>query len=915
MPGTTNVKTIPEDDTGVFHILEHSVLGGSAKYAAKDPFAELMKSSVNTFLNAMTFGDKTIYPVASRNEKDFFNLMDVYLDAVFNPLVLENEKIFRQEGWSYVFDEEGNPSYQGVVFNEMKGTASTLERKAYLETLRLLFPDSCYRFDSGGDPAHILDLTYEDFKKAHARFYHPSQALIFLDGRIPLAKVLEQLDRGYLQHYEKQTGDDGFVMQKPRGGLVRHDYEISADENPENKCRLTLARIFSSWEDVEKQLAGQILCDLLAGSNEAPLKKAILDRGLAEDFSLSVSGGMAQPWLSMEAHNTSEEHFADIKDCIRSKLLELAKEGLNKDDLLASLNQLNYQELDPMEPRGVLLAIASLSGWLYGGDPALYLDLGSVFDSLRDKLSGSYFEELLLDLLPDEEYFAEVQSFPSVSYGRERDAREAGRLQAESGAWTAEDKQELRQKAADLIKWQMTEDTAEVLASLPLLSLDDLAEEPAYIATELSDTGGVAVLSHPSPAEGIVYSRLYFDISDRPMEELAGLQFMSFLLGKLATQKRSAESLLREIKTHIGQLAFQLMPLEDPGHPERSRLYFTAGCSMVESEAGKTMELIHEILTRTSFDDKDAIYAQLRQNREFLRQMIGQMPHYYGNFRVRGHYTSNDAAKEALEGLSFIQWIRDFLSDFDGKWESWKALAEDFRDTAFDRNRLTLSVTGRLSEDELSGLAASFPEISDKPAGYATFSVKYPKNEGVVIPNAVSFASMGSDMGPFAGSFSGYWMALDQVLSMDYLWNKIRIQGGAYGTGCLTEKSGVSSFYSFMDPSPEKSLDIFRKSADFVRSFCEGKDDLARHLMGKIAELDPDLSFKGQADQADQWYFTGYTSEKHLTLRQELMQAKAYNLLPLAEILDKALGAAAVLVAGPPEALSRIPGLSLIDID
>ena len=287
-------KTIPENDTGVFHILEHSVLGGSKKYTVKDPFAELLKSSVNTFLNAITFSDKTMYPVASRNEADFLNLVDVYLDAVFQPAVLEDPNIFYQEGWHYAFNDQGQPFYQGVVYNEMKGASSSLDSKAQDELDKLLFPDSCYRFSSGGDPEHIIDLSYDDFKQAHADYYHPSNAHFFLDGDLPIETVLEKLDSDYLSHYEAEDRHFEPGFQLPRAGQAEHFYEIGADEDATDKCRFTLAGIICSWEDIEKQYAVKILCDALAGSNEAPLKKTILDRELAQDFDMYLQNGIAQ---------------------------------------------------------------------------------------------------------------------------------------------------------------------------------------------------------------------------------------------------------------------------------------------------------------------------------------------------------------------------------------------------------------------------------------------------------------------------------------------------------------------------------------------------------------------------------------------------------------------------------------------
>ncbi|NLC89911.1 MAG: insulinase family protein, partial [Clostridiaceae bacterium] len=538
-------KTIPENDTGVFHILEHSVLGGSKKYTVKDPFAELLKSSVNTFLNAITFSDKTMYPVASRNEADFFNLMDVYLDAVFQPAVLEDPNIFYQEGWHYAFNDQGQPFYQGVVYNEMKGASSSLDSKAQDELDKLLFPDSCYRFSSGGDPEHIIDLSYDDFKQAHADYYHPSNAHFFLDGDLPIETVLEKLDSNYLSHYvaEDRHFEPGF--QLPRAGQAEHFYEIGADEDATDKCRFTLAGIICSWEDIEKQYAVKILCDALAGSNEAPLKKAILDRELAQDFDMYLQNGIAQAWIGIEAQNTSEEKFAAIRETIFSSLTEIAEKGINKADLLASLNQQYFRVLDPNEPRGVILAIEAMQAWLYGGDPALYLAPAKHFEALKEKIDTDYFEELLREILLDNENLVELHSLPSQSYGEERDAREAERLGTESRLWSEEEKNTLIRQEEKLEAWQLSSDSAEALATVPCLTLADLAQEPEYLQTAQLEIGGLTVLQHPSPSEGLVYLKLYFDISDSAQEDLPRLNFMTELMGNLGTSKRDAEEIQR----------------------------------------------------------------------------------------------------------------------------------------------------------------------------------------------------------------------------------------------------------------------------------------------------------------------------------------------------------------------------------
>lgn len=906
-------KTLPQDDSGIFHILEHCVLGGSEKYAVKEPFAELLKTSVQTFLNAMTFSDKTMYPVASRNEKDFFNLVEVYLDAVFFPSVLKDERIFLQEGWHYAFDGEGHPHYQGVVYNEMKGTSSSLDRLAAMEINRLLFPDTVYRFDSGGDPARIPDLTYSAFKEAHARFYHPSNARFFLDGDLPIDKVLEIIGEEYLSRFEKRDDIPLIQEQKPCPGFTRHTYEIGPDEKEEENCRLTLAAIAASWDEPERQLAAGVLCDVLAGSNEAPLKKAILDRGLAKDFRMYLRAGLAQPYLVMEALHIKEENFGKIKETIRRVAEEEVLKGLDRGDLLASINRRLFRELDPDEPRGIYLAVQTQSSWLYGGDPLLYLSLKDHFQTLLKKMDTSFFEDLLSGLLLDNVNLAELQSFPSKNYGKERDALEQERLEKESSLWTPEERARLEGNAELLKIWQDEPDSPEALSTLPSLRLQDLALEPAYPEPAKRTVDGLPVLSYPSPLSGIVYWKFYFDMSDTGQEELAPLAFMTGVLGRLATRKRSARELEREVKTHIGSLGFGLSPLGLKDHKDTCKLYLTVTVSALEEEVPRALDLVREILTESLFDDPERIRTRLVQTREALRRAVIQSAHAFGVKRARAGFSARDAAREALEGFSYILWIKDFLSDFDRNFKDFTALSKTIPERFFSKNRLTVSMTG--GDEKLEEMAArAFPAGGKGEPGLASYKVTTPPREGVVIPSAVSYACLACDPGGAGGVYSGPWLALDQVLSMEYLWNKIRVQGGAYGAGFTVDRSAVSAFYSYRDPSPDKSLETYRQTPAFLLDFSGSDMDLERYIMGKIGDLAPPLSYKGQTDLADSWLLSGYNAQDARKLRRELMESRKTDLIPLAGLLEEALQSSRICVAGPAKALENLPDIHLIDI-
>lgn len=429
-------QTIPEDDTGVFHILEHSVLCGSEKFPLKEPFVELMQGSMKTFLNAMTYPDKTVYPVSSRNDKDFMNLVRVYADAVMSPAIYRQPNIFRQEGWHYEVKEGAEPSYKGVVFNEMKGAFSSVDTILQGGMNRLLYPESCYRFVSGGDPEHIPELSYEQFLNAHRRFYHPSNALFFLDGDLDLAEVLELLDEEYLSKYERQERDFAIHMQQPVSGAEGTvSYQLAPGQKAEGKTHFCMGKLAGTWADKEKCLALKILCSYLAGSNDAPLKKAILRRGLGQDLFMSVSDGNAQPSLVLQVRNTQREKCGEIRAVLRETAQELLEQGLDRGELEAIFNRMEFSALEHSEPYGLTLGLGVTASWLCGGQPELYLTWGDTFAALREKMEDGYMESLLREILADQEHTAVLYALPSATLGQETMEREAQRLQNAKASW------------------------------------------------------------------------------------------------------------------------------------------------------------------------------------------------------------------------------------------------------------------------------------------------------------------------------------------------------------------------------------------------------------------------------------------------------------------------------------------------
>ena len=536
-------KTLPEDSTGVFHIIEHSVLCGSDKYPVKEPFVDLLKSSVQTFLNAFTYPDKTVYPVSSRNDRDFLNLIDVYLDAVLHPLIYHKPEIFRQEGWRYEGEGE-SLCYQGVVFNEMKGSFASPQTVMYNEMQRMLYPDNCYRHVSGGDPACIPDLNYEQFIASHKKYYHPSNARIALSGSVDIDAVLDKID-SFLSAYDRLEADFTIPMQTPIASVTKEiPFEIGADEPKENRAIIASATVLGTFEERERCFAASVLSDYLAGDNDAPLKRAIIDRNLAQDFSIETEDGVQQPMFFWQAMNTDADKRETLEATIRETVEKVVAEGLDKDRLSACYRSFAFRMRDrdgqAWLPRSLAEGLSMLDTWLYDGDPMDGLTVEAPLKSLEEKLTGDYFEKLLRELFLDNTHAVTVVLVPSKTLGNEKREKEAARVKAEGAAWTDADRARIKAQAESLRQFQQTPDSEEALRTIPMLKLSDLNEAPEPLRTEQIERNGVTVLRHTVDTDLAMF-KAHFAADDLTLSELPVLSVLCNILGSFATKRHSGQ--------------------------------------------------------------------------------------------------------------------------------------------------------------------------------------------------------------------------------------------------------------------------------------------------------------------------------------------------------------------------------------
>ena len=867
-------RTLPEDSTGVFHILEHSVLCGSERYPVKEPFVELLKTSMNTFLNAMTFPDKTVYPVSSRIEQDYLNLMGVYLDSVFRPNILKNPNIFYQEGWH--IDTSGDePAYKGVVFNEMKGALSEVDSVADETMTALLFPDSCYGYNSGGDPKAIPDLTYESFIEQYKRYYHPSNSYFYLDGDIPLEATLAKIEE-YLAGFERLDDIPQLRIQSP----VKNDRIISfAASSEDDKPLICMGKVISSWEDRDKMLALSIIMEQIADSNESPLKRAVLSSGLAEDMEIYVADGIAQPYLMMlfRGINTGENAKADsaaLKDiskrliCIVEETInEITEKGFSGRDLEASVNQTDFRFRQYPEPQALYRMIAAYSSWLYGGDPALYLTTDSSIARVRSMIDNGEMEELAREILGDTSMLSTLILIPDSGYASKEAADEALRVKAAVEALDGPGREKLEELNRKLLEWQQNDDSEEALATIPQLDIADIDPMPQLIPTEEKDICGAKVLFHQLPSNGIVHVNIYFPVTQLALSDLPAAALITEFFRDLPTGRYDVLSLQNEIRMYIGGISFGLDILAKDDDSEECTPCIRVRASVLADKLSEAEGLIAEILTGTKFDEKAMMRELITQIDEDSKRTAMANGHRLGLFEARSHWSARDAAAEAVNGHSFMQYMHGMSSASDDELDEFTAFAEEVIRKSVCRQNAIIGVTAD-SYPDLSKLMEKLPDGEAMP-DKVHYESELPRRMGIEIPAAVSFAVTSYDLKSDGHKMSGNFQVAANIISLSHLWNSIRVQGGAYGASMSAGRTGSLFCHTYRDPSPGRSLGIFRTTSDFLKDFASDESvDIDGFIISTIASTEPLLSPAAKGRSADDFYLSGFTDEDRIRIRR-----------------------------------------------
>ncbi len=906
-------KTLPEDDTGVFHIIEHSVLCGSEKFPVKEPFVELIKSSMNTFLNALTYQDKTVYPVSSRNNRDFLNLTEVYLDAVFRPAILKNPNIFYQEGHHIEQAEDGTLSYKGVVFNEMKGALSKADRLVDEEMSKLLFEGSPYGVNSGGDPAAIPDLTYAKFIDTYKKHYHPSNARIYLEGDIPFEETFKLIG-SYFDQVEKGIKIPDPIDSEPvsRRNVIK--YALAENESLENRGIYALAKIFGSWRDKVKLMAADVLSDVLLGTNDAPLKREVLSSGLAKDIYMYVDTQVLQPYMYIECTNIADGKDKELKELIIKTAKKIAEEGIDREQLEASISRMEFHSREKEEPVALRRAISALISWLHDGDPMLYLADDDDFAALRDFIDRNCFEELLNDLF-SEEGICEVLALPDHNIANELRRIESEKLDKIRQSWTEEDKAANIALNKALTDWQHTPDSEEALATMPVLPLPEISSEPFVPPTIETQTDGVTLLYHDIPCHGLVHFNVYIDLSDMTLREITVLSRIGLFFGVLPTSKYDSLTLQKVLKKTVGRLNFGLSIKGPVGNTEKSAAYFTVSCSALRRDVKEAAELMKEILYNTDFSLKDKIKEIVIQNDEWLKQSCISSGHQLGLTVSMAGTSSEGALNEAINGLSYINYSHSLANDFDGGFEEFVSVIEKLK-SHFHKGRITVSLVGEDPEDAKSVIEAFLPaNVKDTGLkGGASFSCDIPAKTGCIIPARIGFAAQGYNFGKDGIRYDGSMSVAAKIASLDYLWNVIRVQGGAYGAGLFVSPGNDVRTYSYRDPSPVKTLGENRKIGDFLRKFAENGQSLDRYIISSIADCEPLTSPRVTGIIGDNNWFSGMGEAEAKRIREEMLATDAESIKRFADILDRFAEEGPSCVVAIKETLDQCEGITVYNV-
>lgn len=912
-------RTPPEDETGVPHIIEHTTLCGSKKFPVKDPFIELAKGSLNTFLNAMTYPDKTVYPVASCNDQDFKNLMDVYLDAVFNPNITKYEEIFKQEGWHYeLTGKDDELKINGVVYNEMKGAYSSPDEVLSSQIYRSLFPDNTYSKDSGGNPEYIPKLTYEAYLDFYHKYYHPSNSYIYLYGDMDVVERLEWLDKEYLSLYDYKKVNSEINKQPAFDEIknVEAQYSITMDDSQENKTYLSYNRVVGDTLDEMLYQAFDVLDYALVSSPGAPVKQALIDAGIGDDVYGSYDAGILQLVFSFVAKNANASQADEFESIIENTLKEVVKTGINKEALLAGINssEFKFREADFGQfPKGLLFGLNCLDSWLFDDmKPFIHLECLGTFAKLRKAVDTDYFEKLIQEYLLDNTHGSSVTVKPKRGLGNEREEALAKELSDYKASLSDEEIKKLIEDTEHLKKYQEEPSSDEDLRKLPMLTRADMKKNAMPFSNIEDELLDVKVVRHDIESNGIDYISFLFDAGDFAQSELGYLGFFTNALGLVSTEKYSYTDLANATNIYTGGISTGTASHPDIKDRNNFVFKFEVKLKVLEKNLDKALELMEQMLLSSDFTDTKRLGELVAQIKARLQANLSSSGHLVAAMRSMSSFSRYALYQDELKGVAFYRSICHIEKELS---ESPKSVSDKLAAIAkklFARNRMLISFTGN---NEAYGNAK--PLLEKVIAGFNKMSAVGNQaevhfntaKEAFIDASQIQYVAKTGDFICEGYEYTGALRLLRIILSYDYLWINVRVKGGAYGCMNTFLRSGESYFVSYRDPNLSDTLDVYDRIPEYIKNFSPDERDMTKYIIGTFSALDTPMNPEAKGSRSLSAYLEGITYEQIQKERNEILNAQPEDIRRLADLVEAVLKKDSICVIGNENMIKESAGL------
>ena len=912
-------RTPPEDETGVPHSIEHTTLCGSKKFPVKDPFIELAKGSLNTFLNAMTYPDKTVYPVASCNDQDFKNLMDVYLDAVFNPNITKYEEIFKQEGWHYeLTGKDDEIKINGVVYNEMKGAYSSPDEVLSSQIYRSLFPDNTYSKDSGGNPEYIPKLTYEAYLDFYHKYYHPSNSYIYLYGDMDVVERLEWLDKEYLSLYDYKKVNSEINKQPAFDEIknVEAQYSITMDDTQENKTYLSYNRVVGDTLDEMLYQAFDVLDYALVSSPGAPVKQALIDAGIGDDVYGSYDAGILQPVFSFVAKNANASQADEFESIIENTLKEVVKTGINKEALLAGINssEFKFREADFGQfPKGLLFGLNCLDSWLFDDmKPFIHLECLGTFAKLRKAVDTDYFEKLIQEYLLDNTHGSSVTVKPKRGLGNEREEALAKELSDYKASLSDEEIKKLIEDTEHLKKYQEEPSSDEDLRKLPMLTRADMKKNAMPFSNIEDELLDVKVVRHDIESNGIDYISFLFDAGDFAQSELGYLGFFTNALGLVSTEKYSYTDLANATNIYTGGISTGTASHPDIKDRNNFVFKFEVKLKVLEKNLDKALELMEQMLLSSDFTDTKRLGELVAQIKARLQANLSSSGHLVAAMRSMSSFSRYALYQDELKGVAFYRSICRIEKEL---LESPKSVSDKLAAIAkklFARNRMLISFTGNNkaygnAKPSLEKVIAGFNKMS-AVGNQAEVHFNTAK-EAFIDASQIQYVAKTGDFICEGYEYTGALRLLRIILSYDYLWINVRVKGGAYGCMNTFLRSGESYFVSYRDPNLSDTLDVYDRIPEYIKSFSPDERDMTKYIIGTFSALDTPMNPEAKGSRSLSAYLEGITYEQIQKERNEILNAQPEDIRRLADLVEAVLKKDSICVIGNENMIQESAGL------